>query len=282
MKKTLLSLVFGISIISLFAQTIPNGGFETNSNWMGVNYSFVPNVEVVTVNKATLYPVEGLKFLLIENSTTLVGYATNSFAFTGRPDTFSFHLGYLQGDLTERMGVAVTLSKWDADSNKRDKVCEFSKIAPGSDGRIEPWQVINIPLDSFYRSSEIPDSAFILFQNDISTGSIATFMVVDEVRFSKQNPSGKTWVGIPNHELILNQVFYSSNNLYIYYYNKQNSTNSLVAIYNMNGQKVYSTNLTLKPEENSEILNLPSLNKGIYILSIQTKEGLEIKKFIVQ
>ena len=147
MKKYLLSLIFGTSILSLIAQTIPNGGFETNTNWMGANLTFVSSVPVGTSGgKATLYPVQGSKFLLIENSLTNgVGVAFNAFPFTGRPDTFSFHLGYLQGNIAERMGVGVTLSKWDADSNKRDIVCEFSIMAPGSDGQIKPWEVINIP-----------------------------------------------------------------------------------------------------------------------------------------
>jgi len=285
MKKSLLSFVLELSILSLFAQVIPNGGFETTSYWKGVNNTIVSNIPVVTSGgKATLYPVEGSKFLLIENSSTLgIGYVFNNFAFSGRPDTFSFHLGYLQGNLAERMGVAVTLSKWDADSNKSDIICQFSIMAPGSDGRIEPWQVINIPMDSFYRSTEIPDSAFILFQNDIiNNGTLTTIMVVDEARFSRQAPSGKTWVGILDHTLILNNIFYSSNNLYINYSSKQNLTNALVTIINMNGQIVYTANLNLKSVVSSEILNLPSLNKGIYILNILSTNGSVSGKFIIQ
>ena len=242
MKKYLLSFVFGISIIGLFAQPIPNGGFETTANWQGSNISVVSSIPVVTTGgKATLYPVAGSKFLLVENSTTYgIGSVFNSFPFTGRPDTFSFHLGYMQGNLSERMGVAVILSKWDADSNKSDIVCQLSVMIPGTNGWITPWEVFNIPLNTSYKSSEKPDSAFILFQNDIYTNAtLSTVMVVDEVKFSKQLPSGKTWVGISDHDLILNQVYYSSNRLYINYYGLENMNSSDFSIYNIAGQKVY-------------------------------------------
>jgi hypothetical protein len=283
MKKSLLVLVFQLSILCLYAQTIPNGGFETTSDWSGTNISIVSSIPVITKNgKATLYPVTGSKFLLIENTSTSIGTVFNSFPFTSRPDTFSFHLGYMQGNLAERMVVAVLLSKWDADSNKRDEVCQFLIMAPPANGWIVPWTVINIPLATTYSSTEIPDSASILFQNDYySNATIPTVMVVDDVRFSGQKSSGKTWVGISDQDIVLNQVYYSSNNLYLNYNCSQNSSNAVVTVTNITGQIVFSSILDLKSDVNTEILNLPALNKGIYILSIKTKKGLEFKKFFV-
>jgi hypothetical protein len=283
MKNFLLSLFFGIIILDLVGQTIPNGGFETTSNWKGINTSIVSSIPVETTKgSATLFPVVGSKFLLITNSSIEVGSVFNSFPFTGRPDTFSFHLGYMQGNMAERMGVTVELTKWDADSNKRDMVCGFSIMAPGSNDWIIPWTVINIPLVSAYKSTEIPDSAYILFQNDIySNISITTLMVIDEVRFTGQKASGKSWVGVSDHELVINQVYYTSGNLYLNYNGNQNLSDAMITIYNSTGQNVYSTNLNLKTDINSEIINLPALNKGIYILSINTKKGIENKKFLI-
>lgn len=286
MRKSLLSLIFGISVLSLSAQIIPNGDFEsTNANWEGINFVYNTTLKVPNHNgwDSKLGPVQGSQFLIISNTTTNEGGAHNKFACSFRPDTFSFHVGYFRLYSTEAFGIEVMLSKWNSTNNNRDTICFMHDTFPSPGGQIIPWTVVNRSLSIYYRNAQIPDSACISFFNDvINPVSSTTFMVLDECKWGYQDPSNKTFVDILDHEPTLSQVYYATGNLYFKYYNTATLNNSTVTVYNMNGQMVFTKYLNIKSDPYYEVFKLPELKNGIYIITIKSNTGLENKKFIVQ
>ena len=170
MRKSLLSLFLGISVLGLSAQIIPNGDFEsTNANWEGINFVYNTTLKVPNKNgwDSKLSPVHGSQFLIISNTTTNEGGTHNKFACSFRPDTFSFHVGYFRLYSTEAFGIEVMLSKWNSTNNNRDTICFMHDTFPSTGGQIIPWTVVNRSLSIYYRNAQIPDSASISFFNDV-------------------------------------------------------------------------------------------------------------------
>jgi hypothetical protein len=287
MLKSLLSLFFGMYVLSLSAQIIPDGGFEsTNTNWKGVNFAYNSTLTVtntISGRDSKLGPVDGSQFLIISNTTTDEGEIHNKFACTLRPDTFSFHVGYFRLYSNEAFGVDVMLSKWNSINNNRDTICFLHESFSDTIGQIIPWTVYNRSLSIYYRNSNTPDSARISFFNDVKKpSSSTTFMVLDECKWGYQPPSHKTFVDVSEYETNFAQVYYSEGNLYIKCTYTEIANNLRFRVTDINGQMVYSTNLNIRPGPYFEVFKIPELNSGIYIISILAKNGTDYKKFVVK
>jgi hypothetical protein len=289
MKKfTLLSILSILLSGVVYSQEIPNWNMETNSNWGGVNSAYVTKLEAhdQTQKLLTLWPVSGLKMLMIGNTTSSVGFATQKFAWTTRPDSFSFNAGYLPGNTSEMFGVVVTLSKWNGTS--RDTVVS-AFIHTSTPGQVMPWSAINISLTSLYKKPDMPDSGFITFINDVAVNGSGqliattnTVLVLDDIKFRYQAQSGKTFTNIENNDLTINQLFYSNGSLILQYSSKSDLVDAKLSVYNINGQMLYNSNSFSNLGNNNSTIDIPNLKTGVYILSLTTNKGIVTKKFIVQ
>jgi hypothetical protein len=289
MKKFTLLSILGILFSGVvYSQEIPNWNMETNSNWGGVNAVYAPKLEALDQNQKllTLWPLSGSRMLLIGNTTTSVGYVTQKFVWTTRPDSFSFNAGYLPGSASEMFGVVVTLSKWNGTS--RDTIMS-AFIHPTTPGQVTPWSAMSISLASLYKKSDLPDSGFITFFNDIAvTGqgqliaTTKTVLAIDDVKFRHQFPSGKGFTNIENNDLTINQLFYSNGSLILQYSSKSDLVDAKLSVYNINGQMLYNGNSFSNLGQNNATIDMPNLKTGVYILSLTTNKGIVTKKFIVQ
>ncbi len=59
-------------------------------------------------------------------------------------------------------------------------------------------------------------------------------------------------------------------------------TEALINIRNMMGELVYTEAITLDANKLSKTLNLKHLSDGNYILSLESNDGLSIKRIVIQ
>jgi hypothetical protein len=90
-----------------------------------------------------------------------------------------------------------------------------------------------------------------------------------------------TTSGISENAKVLNKIYYSNNNLNIYFDSKV-STSANLLLTNLSGQVIDQRTMNISQGEMQESLNLGTLPKGIYILNMQTPYGTDSKKFFVQ
>jgi len=291
MKKIiLLSIIFAVSM-GVHAQVIPNGDMEAtqSSTWKGVNSSYTQKLEAHDANQKllTLWPLSGSYMLRVGNTSSSVGLVFEKFAWSTRPDNFSFNAGYLPGNTSEMFGAVIIMTKWNGTA--RDTILN-AFLHPNTPGQVLPWSAINVTLTSLYKSAAMPDSCLIEFINDISVNTsgqliatTATVLVIDDVKFATQTQSGQGFTSIENNDLVINNFYFANGSLNLNYTSKIDISNAKLAIYNLNGQVVYNKDLRMDNlGTNNANISVPGLKPGLYILSLTTNSAVVTKKFVVE
>ena len=290
MKKILVLIVL-LSSNYIWAQTIPNAGFEQWSqqgpsmfptSWFGSpgvlissnahsgNYAVLCKVDTATNPKTKL--VDTVPAMLYSGAATmgppLKGKSFGGYAFSGNvlPDTLSgwFQYSPVGGDSCR---IIVNFCHWNTSLNKRDTLGFGTKTFGDS---VKKYTQFNVKIR--YSSAITPDTVFIQFMAaDPRNGKhIGTALLVDDL----------SWVG--GTVLGIEDAFYKANLCLIYPNHEQgilhikmqgNSKLKSISIYNALGQLVLQSN-------NLEI-NTSGLPKGIYTLRItDMDEQYDIQKFM--
>lgn len=282
---TILSL-FLLAAFSQAQDLVPNGSFENVTNnqlddWDVLNGSpQVLNSVSITINGQTenQLPTFGNNLLLMQNASVVPSVATKRFAYANRPTSLSAQIMYFPQNANERYVFYVLLSKWDVDSNKRDTILS-ANIAGGN--QVYPWQRLIVDISSVYRTSEIPDSAYILIAPSSNTAAAAnTTLIIDDVKLVDYTASvaqvDNHFVGdiqlAPNPMVSTAQIDY------------QITTKSKVNInlYDVTGKLVKSI---LDTEQNSGKysveFNRDNLPAGIYFCTINTGNYSKTIKLVI-
>ena len=143
----------------------------------------------------------------------------------------------------------------------------------GTTETISSWTALEVPIT--YYTSDVPDSATILFVTGAYIQHTESTMYVDNLSFD----------GFVNSisEKTLENTFF---NLYpnpvsdIITLNIDNTNNAdlTLNIYNVTGELISSETL----QQNQQQINIGNLNNGIYFFEIKSKEWTEKQKLIIQ
>ncbi|MFI5151103.1 MAG: T9SS type A sorting domain-containing protein [Bacteroidia bacterium] len=272
---------------------IPNAGFE---NW--TSYGMYENPDQWASLNGTL--VSSSAFTCLKGSPgstgnyyihliskTVGSTVVPGMAVSGTMDTitrkplkgfpFSSRPVYLSGDWQympnghDNPKIEVLLSKWNTLQNKRDTIA-YTLNAPL--GMYMAWGSFNMTVN--YVSSAAPDSALIVLSSSASSPVFSSYLNIDNLSFS-DTPRGikekyKTY-GIQlgpdpaGDELALKAL-------------RTENPVERVSICNLAGQEVLTRqNNTLRL---FMYISLTQLPPGVYLIRIQTKEGIQQEKFIHQ
>lgn len=287
-KITLSILLTAILGFSGFAQElVPNGSFEsiTNNqidNWDVLNGTVNVQQSITVTNNGeqeTQTPTFGNNMLVMQNSSTIPVIATKRFAYNQRPKSIVSQIMYLPQNGNERYLFYVLLSKWDADSSKRDTILS-ANITGGN--AVYPWNRLIVDMSSAYTSNETPDSAYILIAPSINNGAAAqnTTLVLDDVKLvnytASQSEIDDHFVGdislSPNPMTSRAKLKYQINT----------KTNVKVDLYDITGKHIKNV---LDEEQNYGNYNVDvergDLPAGVYFCKIQTGSYTKTIKLVI-
>lgn len=271
-----------------FAQElVPNGSFENITNNQIDNWDVlagtvsVRNDITVTANgvQETQLPTFGNNMLFMQNSTNVPVIATKRFAYNQRPKSLVSQIMYLPQNGNERYLFYVLLSKWDADSSKRDTI--LSATIQGGNS-VYPWSRLIVDISSLYTSTDNPDSAYVLIAPSINNGAATqnTALVVDDVKLVNYTASQEE---IDNHfvgEVTLAPNPMTSTSTIKYKINTKTNVN--IDLYDITGKHVKQVlNEDQNYGEYSVNLDRGTLPAGVYFCKIQTGSYTKTIKLVI-
>lgn len=300
MKKLgtlILILLWTLSQSSFAQETIPNGDFEESegnfiSGW-DLTSGQAQVREFLTLNGSsgsyTVEPQSGDKFVTLMNGSGSLGVLKAIFPISSRPEAFEFYTGYLCQIAGEKFAFGIIFTKENQGTGMKDTVLYAVGKLPQGSGQIFPWARVSGSLDSYYKSSEMPDEATIIFITDAavsSTGNIiaspSTVLILDNVQFTSASTSRGSDIQMtnlidvgnyPNPVMTTSTIVYELLN------------NSLVdiKIYDVEGRLI-ETILHKNQGRGKHLLDfdVSHLQRGIYIYKVSTDFYTKTAKMIVR
>lgn len=287
-KITLSFILTALLGFSGFAQElVPNGSFESVTNNQIDNWDVlagtvnVQNSITVTNNgeQETQTPTFGNNMLVMQNSTSIPVIATKRFAYNQRPKSLVSQIMYLPQNGNERYLFYVLLSKWDADSSKRDTILS-ANITGGN--AVYPWSRLIVDMSGAYISNETPDSAYVLIAPSINNGAATqnTTLVLDDVKLVNYTASQSE---IDNH--FVGEVSIAPNPMTTkanLSYTINTKTTVKIDLYDITGKHIKNV---LTEEQNYGSYNVDvergDLPAGVYFCKVQTGSYTKTLKIVI-
>lgn len=298
MKKIIQSIIAGIFIsVSVFAQTIPNGGFE---NWSTVSSYQNPNnwdnLNAMTSGMSTYTCVKGTPgnpgssyLKLVSKNVSMMGVmpgvavcgvlstatyqAASGFPFTSRPQSFTGNWQYMASG-NDAGFVAVYLTKWNAAMSMRDTVAMLTQSLSGMQ---MSWT--SFSLNFMYMTGETPDSAMITLSSSGLVPVAGSYLYVDNLAFS-----GNV-AGIKSNESLITTTNVFPNpakdNLTIEVGLQKKSALTFQLV-DLTGKMVKEVNVDEIQGKYSSVINTINMTKGIYFLKVIANNAVETKKVIIE
>ncbi|MDD3876458.1 MAG: PCMD domain-containing protein [Bacteroidales bacterium] len=293
MKKiftTLFTLLIAGIFVSLYAQQVPNNGFE---NWTGGKPTSwdCANVTgiVTTVTEETGAPYSGSKSVKIETKTSLVGtipgfitlgtfdLATQSInggiQFPFRPTKLKGFYKYTPG-MGDQAFFGVGISKWMGTT--RDTIGEGLLLAPMPVSTWSPFEV-----EITWSSTDTPDSLnIIIAASDLVGGGyvVGSTLWVDELSFEY------TPVGFDENDFtslaVQNYPNPFSKTTLIDFVSPINTIYEF-SVYNLIGVEVFKTNIDAQEGLNSYTFSGNDLPAGMYMYNMKSGNISQTKTMLI-
>jgi hypothetical protein len=148
-------------------------------------------------------------------------------------------------------------------------------------------QIIPFVVNFFYKAVAPNDTIHYAFNFSLHSSTSGQIELLFGLSMDGVNFSGKSALyniimsSIADQAKMLNKVYYYNNNVNITLDSKINTSATLM-VTNLNGQTISSQPINISTGIMQETLNIGTLPKGFYILSIQSQYGVDTKKFVVQ
>lgn len=295
MKKMILATLFVASFTSIFNAQIPNSGFENwttigsydnPDDWGTMNNTTAPT-SVFTATKGTpgspgssylkltsktIGPavVNGIAVSGKLDSTTMT--PISGFAFNQTPDNFTGkwqHMiyGSSQGS------VSAVLTRWDTGLNARVIVATANQTLSGM---AMSWANFSIPF--VYTDLNLPDSCIIVLKASGSNPTNLDYLWVDNLAFTGDVAS------LPEiHVLNEFSVFPNpSTNHFNIRLSSNTKENAEMELIDINGSVVKQANFTLSEAITEHTIDISNLEKGCYVIRINTANGSVGKSVIIE
>jgi hypothetical protein len=296
MKKNLLLLSAICFASALFAQTIPNSGFE---NWTNMgNYSDPDQWGTLnsTTNLAGVYTVTqgtpgnpGAYYVKITSKTVLnqvvPGIAatgvinaqtqtiTGGFPYAIRSANITGNWQYMAMSGNDQGSINVVMTKWNSMTSSRDTISATQYMLPGM---VMAWANFSIPLT--YLMAGNPDTCMIILAASNSTPAANSYLWVDDLNFTGL-------IGI-------NEVSTSPTNLSVYpnpaqnllnvSFTLQNQENVKLELVDVTGKLIREVNPSVMQGDNTLSMDLEGIDNGIYFIRLVSNGAIETKKISIQ
>jgi hypothetical protein len=300
MKKSIFLIVVCVAFnASIFAQTIPNAGFENFTTvgsysdpdgWGTMNSTTAlisstaftatkgtpgsPGSSYLKLTSRTIggTVVNGIAVSGILNPATMM--PVSGFAFNQRPATFTGkwqHMiyGSSQGS------VNVTLTRWDSGLNQRVTVATANTTLSGM---AMAWATFSKSLS--YIDGGFPDSCIIVLKASGSNPTNNDYLWVDNLTFTG---SVAATTGIEESKSITNLMLYpnpASENVTIEFNSLMSSTVKMELV-DITGKTIKIVNVSAISGDYKYTMNTVDIAKGIYFLKISFDKSIGIKKLVV-
>jgi hypothetical protein len=282
LKNLTLFLLMIASSVS-YSQMIPNGDFEGPPfEWKGSSGGSTSIGGIAIVPKAgggndTILPFEGNGMGKL-SSTSTSGSLSQTFAFSGRPDTYRFMYNYIpKGDDVGR--AILILTKYNSGNSSRDTLIHDSLDI---DTAFYPdWKEAVMDLRSRYKMSGDADTGFVQFissaTEDINEN---TTLTLDNIRFAAFSSSVDelTIELISSPQILPNPVAGNAT----LNYELRRPSDATIQIMDINGKTLITLNRdNLFSGSHSEDIDTRELANGIYICNIKAGSSMARTKFVV-
>jgi hypothetical protein len=189
--------------VFLFAQSIPNSGFESWSNPNGYNVpegwstfnDITSNLSIYTCTKGTPGSPGASYIKLTSKSVPGLGVVSGlavsgdanlsgdqiiaGFPCIVQPTALTGKWQYMGATSSDIGFISVVFTKWDADMNMRDTIGEGMV---NLNGMVMNWANFNIPVS--FETTELPDSCTIQMSSSGSNPVADSYLYVDNLNFS--------------------------------------------------------------------------------------------------
>jgi len=297
MKKFVLILGFLSIVIFTKAQYITNGDFESwttgsdPTGWTSPN-SLTSGFGITTVTKETTdvyagvnsanlttkglmtYSVPGIltNGAISVNMSAGTASITGGKPFTQRPDAFTGYYKYTPAS-GDACVMTVFIFKWNGASKDTIGYAQFSNTSA-----VSSWTQFSATFtyNALY-ASETPDTIQVsVFSSNPTAAVVGSILLVDNL-----NLEGGT-LGMNKISLFKNiNIFPNpSTDIINVQFNNVTKAQTTISIYSLVGQKVKETVLPIGTELSS--INVRSLNKGMYFLSVQSGKDKYTQKISIE
>jgi hypothetical protein len=214
--------------------------------------------------------------LASDNQTVNVkpGIIHQQFAMADTPGNFSLNYLYIPQFIGQHAVIKLYFSKWNGVF--RDTVLYLEDtISVVADENIIPiqWNTYAVSLASKFRNNTLPDSTWIQLQNDdaLNPGKNVR-LFVDNLQF------GKWAVGLNEETKDAIDYYPNPANTYLTIHGLNLFNKHTIQLIALDGIQY---TLTSSIVENKLILNTQNIPKGLYVLSIQTPNGMLNNRILI-
>lgn len=289
MKKSIYTIGLCLTSITLFAQQVPNSGFETwsnfglyqdPSNWVSANlvssfggeevaqkttdahtgsFALELSTAIVSIMGET-DTIPGMAVLAA--SAMQEGNGGTPFAF--RPDSLEGWFKLSSPD-NENFLILAILTRWDNVTNSQITVgaTQFSSASESA-----AYQRFSAPF--VYDDNGTPDTLQIIVANSMSEGYSQNVLKVDDLGFVYNTTAGL--------QTLEHNVTAFPNPAHDKFYLKGLNGRSAVRILNATGETVYETEVS----ESEAAISVESLPAGSYIYELGLEGGVSRGRFVKQ
>jgi|SRR3954471_25080413 len=286
--KTKLLITLLIAFAGIIRAQIPNGTFQ---NWTPMTGYDMPvdwdNLNPLTASQSVFTCQQGMQkstgnlyLRLISDSVAGFGVAPgiavcgkldpitlkpkSGFPCTQRPTALSGKWQFMA------MGndpgfIAIYFSKWNSSTKKRDLIGTGVDTLKGME---MAWANFSIPIS--FSSSAIPDSCIIFLSSSGTTPIQYSYLYVDDLAFETSSGVLETKASLQNFKCFPNPV----NDLLKLDLHTLKEVQT-VEVINMQGQIVFSSISSSVINE----IDVSNYTPGIYIITVQSRDGLSTQKF---
>lgn len=281
--KKIFTILFSVFVASTsYGQLVPNGGFETNGVWSGLNATYVSSVKITTQSGSEqLNPVNDAKFGFLQ-STNSTAFIAQKFAYSQRPNSFRYMYCYLPAGAGEVALALVRLTKYNTTTQKVDTLLN---VAIGMNAGSYPWKEVIVELSDKYKIAGNPDTAYVLFSNSAgSTHLQGTTLTLDNIKFSANSASTKE-IADANRVLVGKSTIspnpVNTNATISYQINTKSDVK--IELYDMTGKmiKEIANEKELNFGKYTAELDVNDIDAGIYFYKITTGSYSTTEKIIV-
>lgn len=289
-KVLFLALLSG----SAFAQ-IPNNSFESWTNmgtyenpdsWGTMNNTTAlasvytatkgtpgsPGLSYLKLTSLTVGPgvVNGIAVSGVLDTTTMLpksgfSYTTRSANFTGKWQHMIY--GSSQG------GITVLLTQWNTSLNKRDTVAIANQTLSGM---AMSWANFTIPFTYFNGNN--PDSCIIFLRASGSAPTNNDYLWVDNLGFSGTVTGMEEMGGPITNISVFPNPASSQINLT---FELKEAQDVILTMVDLTGKVVYTKNYGAIQGVKSEVLSCEGIAKGTYFIKLNTVNGTQIQKVVL-
>ena len=285
---TFFALMAAFSYLSSAQIQVPNGGFETWTDsvtcdtWNSLVIPSFPNslylvhrstiahsgsyaTKIETKNHFIFGDIPGV-FTLGQIDMVLLN-VTNGFPITDKPTKLLGYYKYSPASPGDTMGIMIYFTKWNTSTYERDTLSyDFLK----SNATVSSYTLFQIPI-TYLISGVNPDTMNIVAVSSAGfVPKVGSTLYIDDLSFDY------TPVGINESSTIHTTNVYPNPSTGLVNIDLI-SPNSLVKVYNIVGEEIFSANTSSK----NFSIDLSKQTNGIYLLEVNNGISKQIQKLVI-